>query len=151
MSTTIEQILVLDATGNRTQRIAQLLGITEPRVSIIKNCPMYKDRIAIMRAKLDSAVIDKQSDKVVNDPAREKLFGLKLNAVQVYEDVMKDNLSSAFAKLNAANQVCDRTDLRPQQAEKAKTIVQITQKIGEDWTRAIRVVETTNSEEVIKP
>ena len=143
MTSRIEHILLLDIAGGGNGQIARLVGLTESRVSVIRNCPMYEDRIKAKRIELEKAVIDKQSDRVVNDPAKNKLFDLKLKAVEVYEKIIKDG-KSEFAQLTAANQVCDRTDLRPQQPEKARNIIQITQKLGDRFIKAIQIKEGPN-------
>lgn len=143
MTTRIEHILLLDIAGARTKDIARLLGMTEPRIATIKNCPMYTDRIKAKRKELEKAVIDKQSDLVVSDPARTKLYDLKLKAVEVYEKLIGD-AKSEFAQLSAANQICDRTDLRPQQPEKARQVIQITQKLGDRFVKAISIREGTD-------
>ena len=70
----IMNILYLDLSGRTNNDIAEMVGITPSRVSIIKNSPMYKDRREEESAKLSTAVIEKQSERVVHGDLVEQTF-----------------------------------------------------------------------------
>jgi len=140
MTPKIMNIIYADIGGHGTGEIAKMTGLTDGRVSIIKGSPLYVARRKEVEEELKKKVVDKHSDNLVNDPAKQKLFELKLAAVNVYGDMINEG-KSEFAKLSAANQVCDRTDLRARESSKIQNIIQVTSKLEDRWLRALKVGE----------
>ena len=70
----IMNIMYLDLGGRTTKEIAELVGLTEARVSLIKTSPLYTERRGLESEKLSSAVIEKQSDKLVHGDLVERTF-----------------------------------------------------------------------------
>src|SRR3990167_7788034 len=82
-SSVIMNIMLLDLAGRDNNDIAQIVGLTPPRVSTIRNSPLYTQRYDEERAKLIERFVDKKADKLVTgDPVDNLIRDHCLDAAQ---------------------------------------------------------------------
>lgn len=137
MSNRIEAIMCMDLTGKGTGEIADALGMSVSRISIIKNSPMYAQEIATRRSALLETFREKQADRLVNgDPVEQALKDAALNAAKKKIDLM-ENGKSEFVQAAAAGDILDRAGYKAFQ-EKTRVSVEITEKMGERFEAALR-------------
>ena len=137
MSSKIQMIIALDICGWTGNDIANHIGMTPSRVSIIRNSPLFIQERDTQRAKLTAEVIDKKSSAVaVGDPVENKIKDLALRAVGVYEDII-DNGKSEFAKKSAADSVLDRAGYKAR-TDKTVLSVEVTEKMADRFERVLK-------------
>jgi hypothetical protein len=136
MSNKIEVIMCMDLAGKRNCDIARELGMTDARISIIRNSPLYSREIESRREALMSEYRDKQTDRLVTgDPVTTALKEAALEAARVKIEVMKDG-KSEFARLAASGDILDRAGYKAHQ-EKTRVSIEITDKMADRFEKAL--------------
>lgn len=150
MSSRIQLIIALDIAGYNGNQIAENVGLTPSRVSIIRNSPMYTQERTRKWAELQSKVVDKKSDRIVaGDPVENKLKDLALRAVGVYEDLI-ENGKGEMAKKASADSILDRAGYKPH-TDKTVTTVEVTEKMASRFERVLqRSVDGESPETTVK-
>lgn len=144
MNSKIELIALLDIAGRKGNDIANFMGLTPARVSIIRNSPMYLDHVAREREKLKGEFHDKQSTKLVTgDPVTNLLKEHALLAAKTKISLM-ENGRSEFVRLAASGDILDRAGYK---AREDKTImsVTITDKMSDRFEKALKYGHTTSN------
>ena len=137
MSSKIQMIIALDICGWTGNDIADKIGMTASRVSIIRNSPMFIQERDSQRAKLTSQVIDKKSaDIVAGDPVENRIKDLALRAVGVYDEIIT-NGKSEFAKKAAADSILDRAGYKAK-TDKTTLSVEVTEKMADRFERVLK-------------
>lgn len=137
LSSKIQVIIALDICGYTGNQIAEKIGMTPSRVSIIRNSPLFIQERDTQRAKLTAQVIDKKSSEVVaGDPVENRIKDLALQAVGVYGEILT-NGKSEFAKKAAADSVLDRAGYKAK-TDKTTLSVEVTEKMADRFERVLK-------------
>lgn len=139
----IEVIMAMELTGRKGKDIAAELGLCESRVSIIRNSPLYINRLAEMRSELEERFMEKRSDKLSSgDPVEEALKGAALDAAQKKIDLMQYS-ANELVQSAAAGDILDRAGYKSH-TEKTKVTVEITEKMADRFEKALRYESNDN-------
>ena len=135
----------MDLAGKGTGEIAAALGMQSPRISVIRNSPMYIQQREVMRSTLKSQFMDKQSDKMVTgDPVELALKDAALEAARKKIDLMR-NGNSEFVQHAASSDILDRAGYKAHQ-DKTILSVQITEKMADRFEKAITFKRETTQQ-----
>lgn len=138
----IEVILYMDLAGRKARDIAEEVGLTESRVSIIRNSPLYLERIGEERDKLRERYRESQTERVTSgDPVEEALKGAALEAANKKIELMREG-KSEFVRLAASGDVLDRAGYKAHQ-EKTKLTIEVTEKMSERFEKALMYEHTS--------
>ena len=100
-------ILYMDLAGRGTGEIAESLGMTAGRISIIKTSPMYARMKETEEQTLKDKFMDKQTDALTIDPVKKTFKDAALDIAQGMLGIARTG-QSEFAKLQASKDVLDR-------------------------------------------
>ena len=146
VSSKMEVIMCMDLAGRTGKAIAQELGLGECRVSIIRNSPLYINRLAEMRQDMESQFMDKQTDIMTSgDPIEEVLKGAALDAANKKIQLMKQS-SNELVQAAAAGDILDRAGYKSH-TEKTKVTVEVTEKMANRFERALGYEHPNNDGE----
>ena len=137
-----KQILLLELAGKRNGEIAEAMQMTESRVSIIRNCPMYKQQMVRLQQTLSNEVVDKASDKIVSDPVEAELKSSALEAAGMYKKLLRGGKTD-FVKKAAADAILDRTGYKAY-TSKTTVNVEVTEKMASRFEEALRLDPSKN-------
>lgn len=121
-------ILYMDLAGRGTGEIAEALGITACRVSIIKGSPMYARIKEEETAALREKFMDKQATALTTDPVKEKFKAAAAGMARNLLDIA-NNGQSEFVKLNATKDVLDRAGYMVERQKIAVPSIQVEAKV----------------------
>lgn len=137
MNSRIEAIMCMDLAGKSGNDIARELDLTPPRISVIRNSPMYQEALGQMRDALRLQFQDKQTDRLVSgDPVESVLKDAALEAAHSKIELMRTGRSE-FVRLAASGDILDRAGYRPHQ-EKTKVSIEISDKMANRFEEALR-------------
>ena len=136
----IQAIMMHELCGRRNGEIATLVGMTDSRVSIIRNSPLYKSQLALRREELKDEIIDKKSTQVTEDPVYKHLQGVKLGAAEKLSEKMI-GAKNEFLQVACAKDILDRTGYVAEKRVTTKTI-EVTDAMAERFEQAITYRET---------
>ena len=137
LSSKIQVIIALDICGYTGNQIAEKIGMTASRVSIIRNSPLFIQERDSQRAKLTAQVIDKKSsDIAAGDPVESRIKDLALQAVGVHEDIMS-NAKGEMAKIASANSILDRAGYKAK-TDKTVVSIEVTEKMANRFERVLQ-------------
>ena len=137
MTSRIQLIIALDIAGYNGNQIAEDIGLTPSRISIIRNSPMYKQERDRKWEELQKQVISKKTDKIVaGDPVDIRLKEMALAAVDVYGELIKDG-KSEMARKTAADAILDRSGYKPH-TEKSVLSVEVTEKMADRFEKVLK-------------
>mgnify|MGYP001615000632 FL=1 len=137
MTSRIQLIIALDIAGYNGNQIAEDIGLTPSRISIIRNSPMYKQERDRKWEELQKQVISKKTDKIVaGDPVDIRLKEMALAAVDVYGELIKDG-KSEMARKTAADAILDRSGYKPH-TEKTVLSVEVTEKMADRFEKVLK-------------
>lgn len=144
MSSRIELIMCLDLAGKSGVDIAKLAGIGQVRVSIIRNSPLYINRLEDKRKELEGQFMDKQTDVMTSgDPVEEVLKSAALEAARKKIDLMA-NSGNEFVQAAAAGDILDRAGYKSH-TEKTKVTVEVTDKMANRFENALKYRVSTET------
>lgn len=142
-SSRIQLIVSLDICGKNNNEIAEEVGMTAARVSVIKGSPLYQQERQRLWHKLKEEVVDKKTDAIVaGDPVESFLKENALKAARTKVHLMETSISDVV-KSGAATDILDRAGYKPFVSKTAVT-VEVTDKMANRWTRALEYNERTN-------
>ncbi len=128
-------IMYFDVGGMTNKKIAESVGMTESRVSIIRNCPMYVAQRTELEDSLKKQIIDKQSDKIVSgDPVENKIKDACLDAAQKKIDLME--AGSEFVQ-NAASSDILAIGGYQRKTSKTTQVIEVDSKMADRWERVL--------------
>lgn len=137
MSSKIQMIIALDICGWTGNQIAEYIGMTPSRVSIIRNSPLFIQERDTQRSKLTTQVIDKKATAVaVGDPVENRIKDLALQAVGVHEDIMT-NGKGEMSKISSANSILDRAGYKAR-TDKTVLSVEVTEKMADRFEKVLK-------------
>lgn len=142
MSSRIQLVIALDIAGYNGNQISENVGLTPARVSIIRNSPLYLQERAQRWAELQKQVVGKKTDKIVaGDPIENKIKDLALQAVGVYEVLIKSGKSELVRK-TAADSILDRAGYRAH-TDRTVVSVEVTEKMADRFERVLNRTTVT--------
>lgn len=150
MNSKIQLIISMDISGYSGNSIAEALGMTPSRISIIRNSPLYLEECSKKRAELQAQVIEKKSDVIASgDPVEIKMKQLALRAVDKYERLL-DGAESEFVQKGTADSILDRAGYKPR-SDRTTVSVEVTEKMANRFERILtRAIDEPNSDVTIK-
>ena len=101
----IHHILERDLAGWKNKAIAEDVGLTEPRVSVIKNCPAYQGLLKERLTALEGRVVEKVSTHIAG--AEGILKDAKVEAANTLVSMMRGARSEAV-RASVAGSIVDR-------------------------------------------
>jgi len=128
MTSQIQNILLLDVAGATGREISEITGLSEARVSVIRNTPWYKERRVARWSELEKSVIDKQSSNITQEQVKRGAQTHALNLTQSLVNIGYED-ENAFARIAAIRELYKRAGFD----ENRKTGV--TLEIGETWAK----------------
>ena len=135
MSSKMQIMIMMDIGGSTGKQIAEAVSLTESRVSIIRNSPIYLDQKREKWKELKEQVLEKTSDKIVaGDPVENKLKEAAMSAAEKIAELIND--SNAFTSIQAAKDVLDRTGYKAF-TSKTTMSVEVTDKMADRFERAL--------------
>ena len=140
----IDVIMCMDLAGKSGNEIAAALGMQAPRISIIRNSPMYMQQREVMRESLKTQFMDKQSEKMTTgDPVSNALKDAALEAAREKIRLMQYG-ESEFVRSSAAGDILDRAGYK---ANETKTVVsvQITEKMADRFEHALKFTRSNTT------
>ncbi len=136
----IDVIILMDLAGKGTNDIAEALGMTAGRISVIKNSPLYLQERNVQKMKLTEAFRDKQTDKLVSgDPVESLLKDHAINAARKKIELMNDS-KNEFVQAAAAGDILDRAGYKAHQ-DKTVVSIEITDKMADRFERALKFTQ----------
>jgi DNA-binding Xre family transcriptional regulator len=132
----IKLMILLDISGHNGKQISEQIGISENRVSIIRNTPMYVEEKEKTFTELKKTCIDKKSDVVAyGDPVERVLKDNALAAANEKIRLMREG-NNEFIRSSAAGDILDRAGYKPH-TEKTKVEINITDKMADRFERVL--------------
>ena len=124
-------IMALDISGKGTNEIAQYLGMTAGRISIIKGSPLYKEERTKRFEALQREVSNRTATSIVSDPARDIINSYKEVAAKKLVGLVTD-AKNEFLQKSAAVDVLEFGGIHKDKKDKAAGVtVVIEEKIAE--------------------
>lgn len=136
----VQAIMMLELCGHRNGEIAQMVDMTEGRVSIIRNSPLYKQQLAERRSRLQTQIIEKKSTAIADDPVLKHIQENKVIAVEKLTGLM-EGAKNEFLQASCAKDILDRAGYMPEKKVTTKTI-EVTEQMAERFERALTYRET---------
>jgi len=136
MSSKIQLIIAMDLAGFKGNSIAEAVGLTPARVSIIRNSPLFLQEREARWKTLQSQVMDKKTTEIAaGDPVEARIKDLALQAVNKY-DMLLSGAKSEFVQKATADSILDRAGYK---AKTDKTIVsvEVTEKMADRFERVL--------------
>jgi transcriptional regulator len=130
------KIIHLDLCGYTNKEIAEITGMTEGRVSIIKNCPLYKQQYEEERKKIADKVVDKESTKIVEGEAVDQIFKEAEIAAAKEKVRLALEADSEFVRNTATSEVLGYRGYKAR-GTKTVTSIEIDSKVAERWDRVL--------------
>ena len=134
--TVIHQILDRDVAGWTHKKIAEDLGMSDVRISVITRSPMYMAMRDEKRRDLHEQVVDKVSSHIA-DPEN-ILKEAKVEAAQTLINIMRSGKSD-MVKAQVAGKIVDRGR---EKNDGVHVIVQINEKLSERMEKVLKYDES---------
>jgi hypothetical protein len=142
MSSKTEVIMYMDVAGRKGNDIAEAVGLTPSRVSIIRNSPLYQSELSKLKTRLQDEYLDKSGERLsAGDPVEEALHAAAIDAARVKIDLMR-SAESEFVRSSAAGDVLDRAGYKSH-TEKTKLTIEVTEKMSDRFERALKYERTS--------
>lgn len=136
LSSKIDLIISMDIAGYTGNSIAEAVGMTPGRVSIIRNSPLFTQERDRRRDLLRAQVIDKKSDVIAaGDPVEARIKEMALHAATKL-GVLLDG-KSEFVQKAAADSILDRAGYKAK-TDKTVVSVEVTEKMADRFERVLR-------------
>jgi hypothetical protein len=136
MSSKIQLIIAMDIAGYTGNHIAEAVGLTANRVSIIRNSPLYLEERQKKWTELQAQVVTKCSDNIsAGDPVEQLLKSKALDAVNKQISLMTSG-ESEFVQKACADSILDRAGYKPR-SDKTTVSVEITEKMADRFERVL--------------
>lgn len=147
LSSKIDLIISMDIAGYKGNSIADAVGLTPSRVSIIRNSPLFIQERDRRRDLLRAEIIDKKSTEIAHgDPVEAKLKSLAEAAVRKYETLLT-GAESEFVQKSTADAILDRAGYKAK-TDKTVVSVEVTEKMSDRFEKVLgRAVRTTHTSE----
>lgn len=136
LSSKMHIIVMLDIGGCNGNSIAEQVGLTPNRISIIRNSPLYlQERNSQMEA-LRTKFLEKKSDALsTGDPVETLIRAHCMDAVKKKIELM-DKGRSEFVQNAAASDLLDRGGYKSH-SEKTKLTVEVTEKMADRFEKVL--------------
>lgn len=142
-SSNIQNILIRDIAGYKGNEIAEEMGLTSSRVSIIRRSPLYLERKEVLWAELKAKLVDKQVEDVtgeeVKEVARASIVHLTRGLVTMAKESKND-----FSKLAATKELYKRAGLDT--VTEKEVSVTIDQKLSDRLNRVMDYDESSKND-----
>ena len=101
-------MMYLILAGMTGVQICDKIGISQSRLSVIRNSPLFKDELARLEALVESKAIDRKAD------LNARVHDLQFKALDTLEDILDDNKTVGVMKRAIAGDLLDLGTLKPQ-------------------------------------
>lgn len=128
-------IALLDISGRTGNEIAEAIGMTPARVSLIRNSSLYQAMLLQKREELQAQFIDKKSTALATDPVEKCIREHCLEAAEKKISLMRE-AQSEFVQLQAANSLLDRGGYKAK-FDRTKVSVEVTEKMADRFARVL--------------
>jgi hypothetical protein len=146
----VQLIMVHDLAGYGTGEIAEALGMTAGRISVIKGSPLYQEERQRRWMVMKDQIVSKTTDKLLSDPAREVLAAAREDCARMKVDLAL-NGRSEFVRNAASSDVLAINGITPER--KTDKTSQVTVVIEEKMARRFgfaRDYKSPEEQEVIE-
>jgi len=134
MTSNIQHIMMLDIAGAAGGEIAKLTNLSESRVSIIRNTPMYVQARESKWKQLQASVIDKTSDQITNEEVRKAARAQVMPILKEW-GIIALNDESSFAKIAAGRELIRVAGVVEERKQTRSAVIEIGDKWAERWDR----------------
>ena len=94
----VQNILALDIAGWKPGDIAEAVGLTGARTSVIMHTPVYEQQRLVKLEQMKDKVVDGVAERALaGDPVKMKIKALALDAINTQEHLMKEAGSESDA------------------------------------------------------
>ena len=132
----IMMIMYLDLAGRTNKAIAEIIGIGEVRISVIKNSPLYTHQKEALRSELERELLDKQGDKIVAGDPVENLIKDKCLAAAEKKIALMDTARSEMVQSSAASDILGIGGYM-KKTSKTTTVIEVDSKMASRWERVL--------------
>ena len=146
-TTTMLKIIMLEIAGRKNGEIAEVMGMSEGRVSVIRNSPFYTQQRDVEWGRLKEAVIEKESTSITNDKVKDEARKHALDIIDMYASIVKES-DNNFAKISASKELMKRGGF--DEDRKKSTIIEISEDRQKRWDEVINYDERNKSERKFK-
>lgn len=146
-STTIIKIIMLEIAGRGNGDIAEIMGMSAGRVSVIRNSPFYVQQRSVEWDKLRNAVIDKESSSITNDDVRDAARKHALDIISMYSDIVTQS-DNNFAKISASKELMKHGGFL--EDRKTKIVVEVSEERQRRWDEVLNYDERNKPERKFK-
>jgi hypothetical protein len=130
----VQMIMAHELAGKTNGEIAEAVGLTASRVSIIRNSPLYKRTLGDKREHFHDRVIEKKSDEVVGV---NKIFQeVEEEAALTKVDLLR-NAKNESVKNLVATEILAYRGYQPKAQAKTTSVVEITEKMADRFERVL--------------
>lgn len=150
----VQLILLCDIAGYGTNEIAEYLGMSVSRISIIKSSPLYQAQRASKFQEMSTKVVEGTANKILEDPARKLLLDAKVEAAEMKVDLALRS-KNEYVRSAACSEILGIAGIMPQKqnSENAGRTIVMEEKLAERFgfaknykenvvERKITIVET---------
>lgn len=127
-----EIMMYAEIAGKSNNEIAQLVGLSFQRASTIRNSPLYRQQMDVLKERMRAEAIDKTTNRAL---VNEKLEDLALSAVDKYKELL-DKAESQFVQKATADAILDRTGHKAF-TEKTKVSVEVTERMASRFDKVL--------------
>jgi hypothetical protein len=137
----IQLIMAYDLCGWKQGAIAEAVGLTQSRVSIIMNSPLYLNQRQLRWNELQSSVVStKATDARNGDPVIKLFKESALNAAQLKIELAK-TAESETVRNSALSEILDRAGYETS-TTKVTTSIEVSEKIADRFEKALKASVT---------
>ena len=138
----VQLIMAYDLAGWQQQKIAEQMQMTQSRVSIIMNSPLYKSARNRRFAELQGAVIEKKSTEVADgDIVQKRIKELAVDAINTKEELLHGSKQD-FVRNAVATDLLDRAGYYAE-GKKTKLSIEVTDKMADRFAKILNRDEAT--------
>lgn len=137
-------ILLMDIAGHTGAEISKSVGLTENRVSAIKNSPIYGERQKALWIDLSKRAVNTTADSITNEEVRVEARKSAMKIVKTMVTMALDD-ESAFAKLQAGREVLKIGQVVEERKRTKEMVIEVGEKWAERWDRALNYDERSKS------
>ena len=108
--------------GKTNREVAELFGMTEARVSLIKNSPLFREEMAKMEKEVKDEYVQTEGSKVQTDLIRVRMKERAAEAADTLYELMKGAESEAVRQ-KSAMEILDRTGYKATEKFEGEVVV----------------------------
>ena len=138
----VQLIMAYDLAGWKQGQIADMVGLTQSRVCIIMNSPLYKNvRNVRFRELQDQVVGGKVNEALRGDPIQRTLKELAGEAIDEKERLLT-GAKNEFVRNAVSSDILDRAGYKGE-SKKIRTSIEVTEKMADRFERVLKMGSQT--------